>query len=130
MTDSTIKNLKEVDDAAPGFGLSPNLEARFAREPLECEQMGVSYERLAPDFRTPFGHKHKTQEEVYVIIAGSGRVKIDDEVHDVRQWDAVRVGPGTMRNFEAGPDGLELIAMGAPKTPPGDAELIQNWWSD
>jgi mannose-6-phosphate isomerase-like protein (cupin superfamily) len=130
MANPTIKNLKDVEDAAPGFGLSPNLEARFARESLECEQMGVSYERLAPDFRMAFGHKHNTQEEVYVIIAGSGRVKIDDDVYDVRQWDAVRVAPGTMRNFEAGPEGLELIAMGAPKTPPGDAEIVQNWWSD
>jgi mannose-6-phosphate isomerase-like protein (cupin superfamily) len=131
MANSTIKNLKEeVEDAAQGFGLSPNLEARFAREPLECEHMGVSYERLAPGFRTPFGHKHNTQEEVYVITAGSGRVKIDDDVYDVRQWDAVRVGPGSMRNFEAGPEGLELIAMGAPKTPPGDADMVQGWWID
>ncbi len=130
MTGSTIKNLKEVEDAAPGFGLSPDLEARFARDPLECEQMGFSYQRLAPNFRTPFGHKHNTQEEVYVIVSGGGRVKLDDEVRDIGQWDAVRVAPGTMRNFEAGPEGLELIAFGAPKTPPGDAEMVQGWWSD
>jgi mannose-6-phosphate isomerase-like protein (cupin superfamily) len=127
---STIKNLKDVEDSAQGFGLAPDLEARFAREPLECEQMGFSYQRLAPGFRVPFGHKHNTQEEVYVIVGGGGRVKLDDEVHDVRQWDAVRVAPGTMRNFEAGPQGLEFIVFGAPKTPPGDADTVQGWWSD
>ena len=130
MSDYTIKNLKDVDDAALKFGLSPNLEARFARDPLELEQLGLSYQRLAPNFRVPFAHKHGTQEEVYVVVSGGGRVKIDDEVHDVRQWDAVRVAPGTMRNFEAGPDGMELIAIGAPKTPPGDADTVQGWWID
>jgi mannose-6-phosphate isomerase-like protein (cupin superfamily) len=130
MADATIKNLKEdVDDAAVGFGLSPNLEARFAREALECKNMGVSYERLGPNFRVPFGHQHETQEEVYVVVGGSGRVNIDGDVRDVKQWDAVRVGPGTMRGWEAGSDGLELIAFGAPKMP-NDAELVQGWWAD
>jgi mannose-6-phosphate isomerase-like protein (cupin superfamily) len=130
MADYTLKNLKDVDDAAVGFGLSPGLEARFAREPLELENMGISYQRLAPDFRGPFGHRHKTQEEVYVILAGSGRIKLEDEVVELRQWDAVRVPRDTTRAFEAGPEGLELLAIGAPNTGAGDAEIEQDWWSD
>jgi mannose-6-phosphate isomerase-like protein (cupin superfamily) len=127
---STIKNIKEIDDSAPSFGFAPDLEARFGRDPLECEQLGFSHQRLAPNFRLPFGHKHNVQEEVYVVVAGAGRVKLDDDVHDIRTWDAVRVSPGTTRGFEAGADGMELLVFGAPKTPPGDAEIIPGWWSD
>lgn len=130
MGEYTIKNLKEVEDSAVGFGLSPNLEARFARNDLECEQFGLSYQRLAPNFRVPWGHRHKQQEEVYVLLSGSGRMKLDDEIVDVRQWDAVRVPPSTMRSFEAGPDGAELLAFGAPKVERSDAEMTQEWWVD
>ena len=127
----TIKNLRaEIEDAAPQFGLSPDLEARFARDVLETEHVALSYQRLAPGFRTPFGHSHKTQEEVYVVLEGGGRVKLDDDVRDVSAWDAVRVAKDTVRCFEAGPDGLTLVAFGAPKTGPGDAELIPGWWAD
>jgi quercetin dioxygenase-like cupin family protein len=129
MADYTIQNLKDLEDSAVGHGLSPQLEARFAKGPLECEQSGLSYQRLAPDFRG-FGHSHKTQEEIYVIVSGSGRVKLPDGVHELRQWDAVRVAPGTKRGFAAGPDGLELLAFGAPYTGSGDAELDPGWWED
>lgn len=125
----TIANLKDIEDAAVGYGLSPNLEARFARSPLECEQMGFSYQRYAPGYRT-FAHRHKTQEEVYVIIGGSGRIKVDDDIHPLERFDAVRIAPGSTRAFEAGDDGLELVVFGAPQTPPGDAEMIENWWTD
>ncbi len=130
MAGYTIKNLKELEDQAPKFGLSPNLEARFAREPLECENSGLSYQRLAPNFRSPFGHRHQQQEEVYVLVSGSGRVKLDDEVLELKQWDAVRVAKETMRGFEAGPEGAELIVFGAPNTGLGDAELTPGWWTD
>jgi mannose-6-phosphate isomerase-like protein (cupin superfamily) len=126
----TIRNLKEIEDSAVKFGLAPDLEARFAREELETEQSGLSYQRLAPNVRQPFGHHHKQQEEVYVVLAGSGRVKLDDEIVDLEQWDAVRIGPGTTRQVEAGPDGLEYLAFGAPNVGSGDAEMIQGWWSD
>jgi mannose-6-phosphate isomerase-like protein (cupin superfamily) len=129
MADYTIKNLKDVEDSAVGHGLSPQLEARFAKGPLDCEQSGLSYQRLAPDFRG-FGHSHKTQEEIYVIVSGGGRVKLPDGVHELRQWDALRVAPGTKRGFEAGPEGLELLAFGAPYTGSGDAELDPGWWED
>lgn len=130
MSDYTHLNLKEVEDQAPKFSLSPDLEFRMARVPLEMEHAGVSYLRVAPNFRIPFGHTHKNQEEVYVVVSGGGRIKLGDDVRDLKQWDAVRVHKDTMRGFEAGPDGVELIALGAPNTGPGDAEMEQGWWGD
>jgi uncharacterized cupin superfamily protein len=131
MSDYTHINLKsDVDDQAPNFGLSPNLEARMARVALGLENSGVSYLRIAPGFRIPFGHKHKQQEEVYVLVNGSARIKIEDEVRDMKQWDAVRLHRDTLRGFEAGDDGAEFIAIGAPNTGPGDADIVQEWWSD
>jgi mannose-6-phosphate isomerase-like protein (cupin superfamily) len=126
----TKVNLKDVEDQAVRFGLAPNIEARMARVPLELENSGLSYQRLAPNFRVPFGHRHKRQEEVYVIVAGSARVKLDDEVVELQQWDAVRVPRTTTRGFEAGPEGAELIVVGAPNTGPGDADVEQDWWND
>jgi len=130
MAGYTIQNLKDVEDQAPNFGLSPQLEARMARVPLELENFGVSYQRLGPNFRVPFGHKHRNQEEVYLVVSGSMRAKVEDEVVELKQWDALRVHKDTMRGFEAGPEGAEIIAVGAPNTGPGDAEVEQDWWSD
>ena len=129
MSEYTHVNLKEVEDQAPKFGLSPDLEFRMGRVPLDMENAGVSYIRMASNYRIPFGHNHKNQEEVYVVVAGSGRVKLGDDVRELKQWDAVRVHKDTMRGFEADADGLEVIAIGAPNTGPGDAELEQGWWS-
>ena len=130
MGEYTIKNLKEVEDSAPKFGMSDVLEARFAREELGLERSGVSYQRLQPDARLPFGHKHTEQEELYVVVGGSGRIKLDDEILELRQWDAVRIPPGTMRCLEAGSDGLEVVEFGAPNNANADVEMVQNWWSD
>jgi len=131
MAGYTKLNLKdEVEDQAPKFGLGGKLEARMARVPLELEHSGVSYQRLSPGFRQPFGHTHKTQEEVFVVISGSVRAKLDDEVVELRPFDALRVHKDTMRGFEGGPEGAELIAIGAPHTGPGDAEMQQGWWDD
>lgn len=131
MAGYTVQNLKQdVEDQAPNFGLSPDLEARMARVPLELENFGLSYQRLGPNFRVPFGHTHNVQEEAYVVVNGSVRVKLDDEVVELKQWDTVRVPKDTMRSFEAGPDGVEIIAIGAPNTGPGDANVEQGWWSD
>jgi mannose-6-phosphate isomerase-like protein (cupin superfamily) len=131
MSHYTHLNLKDdVDDQAPNFDLSPNLEFRMARVPLEMENAGVSYLRIAPGFRLPFGHKHKQQEEVYVLVNGSAKIKIEDDVHELKQWDAVRLHKDTMRSFEGGPEGAEFIAIGAPNTGPGDADMEQDWWSD
>ena len=129
MAGYTVVNLKEVEDQAPRFGVSPDLEARMARVALELEHSGVSYQRLAPGFRVPFGHRHKRQEEIYVVLSGSVRVKLDDDVVELKPLDAVRVAKETMRGFEAGPEGVELLAIGAPNTGPGDAETVPGWWS-
>jgi mannose-6-phosphate isomerase-like protein (cupin superfamily) len=131
LADYTKVNMKEeVEDQAPNFGLSPDLEARMARVPLELEGFGVSYQRIAPNYRGPFAHRHKQQEEVYVVISGGGRAKLEDEIVDLKQWDALRVPKDTMRGFEAGPEGLEVVAIGAPNTGPGDAVMEDDFWSD
>lgn len=112
MDSYSLKNLKDVEDMAPRFGLAPALEARFAREDLGCRQTGISYQRLAPNADGEFGHTHHQDEEIYVILSGSGRVKLGEEMVDVSSLDAIRVAPGTLRAFAAGPDGLELLAFG------------------
>ena len=130
MSGWTKKNLKEdVENVAPKFGMPPELEARFARTALEGESLGVSHMKLAPGFRIPFGHRHTEQEEVYVLVSGSARLKLDDEIVELKPWDAVRIGKATMRNVEAGPDGAEYLAFGAGADP-RDAEMEQDWWSD
>ncbi len=127
----TVLNLKEVQDQAPRFGFEHGeFELRMGRDPLECENCGVSYERLSPGFRTPFGHRHKQQEEIYVVVSGSARIKLDDHIVELTPWTAVRIAQRTMRAIEAGPDGCELIAIGAPNTGPGDGITEQGWWSD
>jgi quercetin dioxygenase-like cupin family protein len=127
----TVVNLKDVENSAEKFGLAPDLEARFASGDLGLEKSGVSYQRLAPGKRHPFGHRHREQEEIYVVLGGSGRVKVDDDIEDVKRLDVIRVPPEAARAFEAGPDGIELIAFGAPRTGTGarDAEQLPDWWS-
>jgi len=130
MAGYTIVNLKDVEDQAPNFGLSPDLEARFARKPLEASVLGLSYQRFAPNLRTPFGHRHEAQEEVYVVLSGSARIKLDDDIHELVQWDSVRIASETMRCFEAGPEGAELLVVGGPVVGANDAEMVPGWWSD
>ncbi len=133
MSDYTVRNLKEVEDSALRFGHAPHIEARFASTELATEKSGLSYQRLAPGFRVPFGHRHAEQEEVYVIVSGSARVKVGDEVLELEQWDALRVRGEVMRAFEGGPNGCELLAFGAPssgESPSSDAEMVQEWWTD
>ena len=125
----TVVNLREVEDMAPRFGLSPSLESRFAREALGLEKSGVSYFRIAPGFRMPFGHAHEVQEE-YLLVGGSARLKLDDELVELRPWDTVRIAAPTMRALEGGPEGAEVVAFGAPSTETLDTEPVPNWWSD
>ena len=132
MSQHTIKNLRDVEDAAPRFGMAPEVQARFAAGDLGMERSAISLQRLAPNVTQPFGHHHKGQEELYVVLDGSGQVKLDDDVFDVHALDAVRVAPEVMRAFSAGPDGLEYLAYGAPAVvePMKDVEVEQGWWSD
>jgi mannose-6-phosphate isomerase-like protein (cupin superfamily) len=122
-------NLREVEDQAPNFGMPAELQARFARSAVEGRTLGLSLFTLAPNFRIPFGHKHSTQEEVYVVVRGSGRIKIEDEIVELSQWDAVRVDQDTMRAVEAGPEGIEYVAFGAGENP-RDAEMSQDFWTE
>jgi mannose-6-phosphate isomerase-like protein (cupin superfamily) len=125
----TKLNLTEdVDDSAQKFGMGEVLQAHFAREAIEAQKFGLSLQRLKPNQRMPFGHRHAEQEEVYVVVGGSGRLKVEDEVLELAQWDAVRVDPELVRNLEAGPDGLDVIAFGAPGV--RDTEQLMNWWTD
>jgi mannose-6-phosphate isomerase-like protein (cupin superfamily) len=125
----TKLNLKEVEDQAPKFGFK-EMEFRSARVPLEMENAGVSFLKVDPNYRVPFGHHHNVQEELYVLVSGSARIKLDDEVVELKPFDAVRISKDTMRNIEGGPEGAELIAFGAPNTGPGDAPMTQDWWTD
>lgn len=130
MSGYTKKNLKaDVENQAPKFGMPAELEARFARTELGGETLGLSHMKLAPNFRIPFGHKHAAQEEVYVILRGSARIKVEDEIVELAEWEAIRFDTDTMRNVEAGPDGVEYLAFGAGDDP-RDAEMVQGWWSD
>src|SRR3954452_16640307 len=108
----TKKNLQEVDDSAPKFGFSEVQEARFAGEDLEAEATGVAFMRVKPGRRQGFAHRHEEAEEVYVVVSGSGRIKLDDEIVDVVELDAIRIAPGVPRALGAGDEGLEYIAFG------------------
>jgi mannose-6-phosphate isomerase-like protein (cupin superfamily) len=128
VSDYTIVNLKEIDGSAGGH--ASDLEAHFARQHLDSEHLGVSYFRYGPGFRSPMGHSHREQEEVYVVVNGSGRIKLNDEIVALRQWDVVRVAPTTVRALEGGPEGLELIAIGADRPEGGDGIRVNDWWID
>jgi quercetin dioxygenase-like cupin family protein len=128
MSAFTVKNLMEVEDSAGER--SPELEVRFARKHLDSEHLGVSYFRYAPGYRSPTGHSHREQEEAYVVISGSGRVRLDQEIVGLRRWDVVRVSPHVVRGFEGGPDGMEIIAIGADRPAGGDGVPVYNWWTD
>ena len=129
MSDYTIVKLGDVENVAPKFQMPEGLDVRFPRRDLGCTIGAVGVEKLPPGLRMPFGHKHAKQEEIYVIAEGSGRIKLEDEVHELRQWDILRIGPGVMRNIEAGSDGLTLIAFGAPIGEQNDGELVPGWWT-
>jgi mannose-6-phosphate isomerase-like protein (cupin superfamily) len=125
----TIKNLMEIESSAAD-AVADKMEARFGRRHLGSEHLGVSYFRYGANFRSPVGHRHREQEEAYVVVGGSGRARLDDEVVDLKRWDVVRVAPGVVRGFEGGPDGLELIAIGADRPEGGDGEMVRGWWQD
>ena len=126
MSDYAVKNLMEIEDSTGVEGI----EGRFSRGLLDSEQLGISHFRYAPGRRATSGHRHEVQEEAYVVVGGSGRIKLDDEVIELRRWDVVRVAPHVVRGFEAGPDGLEVIAVGGPRPKDGDGEFVANRWPE
>jgi quercetin dioxygenase-like cupin family protein len=126
MPDYSMTNLEQVDDSSSREGL----EARFGRKHLDSRELGVSLFRYAPGYHNDNGHHHKVQEEAYVVVGGSGRIRLDDEIHELRRYDVVRVAPSVVRGFEAGPDGLEVIAVGGSKPEGGDGVGVEKWWTD
>ena len=130
----TLRNLKEdLEDLGSKFDGAPDLEFRLATQALELAQSGLSYQRVPPGYRFPYGHTHRKQEGVYVVLRGSGRMKLDDMIVELKEWDAVRVPPGTWRGYEAGPGGLEILVIGAPnlgEAPREDVEGQRDWWAD
>ncbi len=124
----TIVNLEDVEDMAAKAGFGEMGEARFARGALGAVDIGLSLQRLRPGKRQGFGHSHRVDEEVYVVLEGSGRVAVDEDVRDIARFDAIRVAPGATRAFEAGPEGLELLAMGSHHE--GDPEMAPGWWPE
>ena len=124
----TIVNLKQIDDSVSGR--VPGIEGRFGRSHLDSEHLGISHFRYAPGTRASTGHHHREQEEAYIVIGGSGRIKLDDEIHELRQWDVVRVSPSVIRALEAGEDGLEFIAIGSDRPEGGDGVQVPVEWAD
>ena len=122
----TLLNLEDVEDVAPKFGFGDQGEARFANRPLGAVSTGLSHQRLRPGVRQAFGHRHQHAEEVFVVLAGTGRMKIDEEIRDVSPLDAIRVAPDSSRALEAGPEGLEFVVFGPHHT--GDAVIESNFW--
>ena len=130
----TLRNIREdPEDLGSKFDGAPDLEVRAATKALELEHSALSYQRIPPGYRFPSGHTHTTQEEVYVVVRGSGRMKVDDEIVELEEWDAVRVPPGTWRGYEAGPEGLEILVIGAPNLGDisrDDVDGRRDWWAD
>jgi mannose-6-phosphate isomerase-like protein (cupin superfamily) len=119
-------NLLEIEDSVAGR--APGLEGRFSRKHLDSRDLGISHFRYGPNLQMDTGHRHREQEEAYVVVAGSGRILVDGEVRELRQWDVVRLAPEAVRAFAAGPDGLEVIAVGGPKPEGGDGEAMPVSW--
>ena len=126
MAGYTHINLLDVDDSVAGR--AEGLEGRFGRGPMGASDIGVSHWRYAPDFRSPMGHKHREQEEAYLVVSGSGQILLDGEVSELKQWDLVRVAPEVVRAFASGPDGMDIVAVGGPKPEGGDGETSPLTW--
>jgi uncharacterized cupin superfamily protein len=122
------KNLRDVQDSAVQYGLSATQEARFPQRDLGAEQTGMNFLIIKPGQREAFAHRHQAAEEIYVVLGGGGRVKLDDALVDLAPLDAVRVSPGVTRSFEAGPDGLHVLIFGPHVE--SDGEIVEDFWSE
>lgn len=123
MADYTKVNFMDIEP-----GGSDENQMRFSRKYINSKDLGVTYTKYAPNYKSAKAHSHKVQEEVYVVIAGNGRILLDDKPEELKQWDVIRVAPETVRSFEAGPDGMELIIAGGPKPPEGDGVMADANW--
>jgi mannose-6-phosphate isomerase-like protein (cupin superfamily) len=131
MADYTLLNLRDdVPDMAPKFNMGEGIEAHFGRQALELSKSGLSYLKLGPDYVLPFGHSHSEQEEIYLVISGGLRVKLDDDEVELKALDAVRIGTDVTRGVAAGPEGCELILFGAPNTENKDLTMVQGFFAD
>jgi quercetin dioxygenase-like cupin family protein len=128
MSEYTKINLAQVTDLAPQFGMGDMGEARFARQQLGAESIGLTYYKMNGGHRVGFGHTHAEVEEAYVVLSGSGRFKVGDDIFDVAPRDVVYVAPKAMREWEAGQGGMEMLAFGGHAE--GDAQMEQGWWTD
>jgi uncharacterized cupin superfamily protein len=129
MADYTLLNLRtDVDDMAPKFGMGDGIEAHFGRKALGLENSGLSYFKLGPDYKLPFGHTHSEQEEIYLVVSGTARLKLDQDEVELHELDAIRIPTGTTRGMAAGPQGAEIVAFGAPDTDNKDIEMVQGFW--
>ena len=128
MSSFAAVNLLDIEDSVGTR--APGVEGRFGRAHLQSRDLGVSLFRYAPNLRSPVAHSHREQEEAYIVVAGSGRMLLGDEVRELRQWDVVRVAPEVVRAFESGPDGLDLIAVGGPKPEGGDGVMASADWPE
>ena len=129
MADYTLLNLRsDIDDMAPKFGMGDGIEAHFGREPLGLQNSGMSYFKLGPDYKLPFGHSHSEQEEIYLVVSGTARLKLDDEEIELGPLDAVRIPVSVTRGMAAGPDGAEIVAFGAPDTDNKDIEMVPDFY--
>ena len=120
-------NFNDVEDMYARYGMEEHGESRYLREDVGAESIGLSLYKLKPGRRTGFAHRHEQVEEMYVVLSGAGRMKVDDDILELRERDVVRVAPHSIREFEAGPDGIELLAAGGHAK--GDGETIENWWT-
>lgn len=135
MADHNVVRVADVQDQSANLGLDPEkFEIRFMRNDLGCEHCGVSFLRFSPGF-TPEGHRHKRQEEIYVVVSGRVQANLGDEVVELEPWMALRVPPETPRGLRAvGDEDAIVIAVGAPNTGPGDGlgptEGFADAWND
>jgi len=128
MSSYTLVNIRDIEDVVGDR--APGVEGRFGRKHLDSTELGVSYFRYGPNVRSPMGHSHREQEEAYIVVEGSGRAKLDDEIIEVGKWDVLRVAPQVVRAFEGGAEGLALIAIGGTRPEDGDGVPVPDWWTD
>jgi mannose-6-phosphate isomerase-like protein (cupin superfamily) len=127
MADYTKRNVSELKDSAEEYGVGEAMSVRFPTKELDAEETGMGHHFLKPGKRQSFGHKHDKAEEVYFIVSGSGRVRLDDETVELEKADFLRVAPSVMRRFEGGDDGLEFISFGTRHE--GDGDIDPGFWA-